>query len=126
MRKTRFTEEQIIATLKEVESGGKVQDVIRKRGITEQTYYRWKNKYGGMEVSDAKKLRALEMKTQAEADGRRAGVGHPDAESRECKKMVKPVAYRQAAGFLQSTFDVSQRRACRTLGMTLLLCRYRS
>lgn len=60
MRKSRFTEEQIIATLKEVEQGTRVQDVIRKRGITEQTYYRWKSKYGGMEVSDAKKLRALE------------------------------------------------------------------
>jgi len=46
--------------LKEVDAGAKVQDVVRKLGITEQTYYRWKSKYGGMEVSDAKKLRALE------------------------------------------------------------------
>ena len=60
MRKSRFTEEQIIATLKQVESGAKVHDVIRKMGVTEQTYYRWKKKYGGMEVSDAKKLKALE------------------------------------------------------------------
>jgi putative transposase len=60
MRKSRFTEEQIIATLKQVEAGAKVQDVIRKLGVTEQTYYRWKKKYGGMEVNDAKKLKALE------------------------------------------------------------------
>jgi putative transposase len=60
MKKSRYTEEQIIATLREVDAGAKVQDVIRKLGITEQTYYRWKAKYGGMEVSDAKKLRALE------------------------------------------------------------------
>jgi putative transposase len=46
--------------LKEVDAGAKVQDVVRKLGITEQTYYRWKTKFGGMEVSDAKKLRALE------------------------------------------------------------------
>jgi putative transposase len=46
--------------LKEVDAGGKVQDVIRKLGISEQMYYRWKAKYGGMEVSNAKKLRALE------------------------------------------------------------------
>jgi putative transposase len=60
MKKSRYTEEQIIATLKEVDAGAKVQDVIRKLGVTEQTYYRWKAKYGGMEVSDAKKLKALE------------------------------------------------------------------
>jgi putative transposase len=60
MKKSRYTEEQIIGVLKEVDAGAKVQDVVRKLGITEQTYYRWKAKYGGMEVSDAKKLRALE------------------------------------------------------------------
>lgn len=60
MKRSRFTEEQIIATLKQVEAGTKVQDVVRKLGVTEQTYYRWKAKYGGMEASDAKKLRALE------------------------------------------------------------------
>ena len=60
MKKSRYTEEQIIAVLKEVEAGAKLQDVVRRLGVTEQTYYRWKAKYGGMEVSDAKKLRALE------------------------------------------------------------------
>jgi putative transposase len=60
MRKSRFTEEQIIATLKQVDAGAKLQDVVRKLGVTEQTYYRWKAKFGGMEVSDARKLRALE------------------------------------------------------------------
>lgn len=60
MKKSRYTEEKIIAVLKEVDAGAKVQDVVRKLGISEQTYYRWKAKYGGMEVSEAKKLRALE------------------------------------------------------------------
>jgi putative transposase len=60
MKKSRHTEEQIIAVLKEVDAGAKVQDVVRRLGVTEQTYYRWKAKYGGMEVSDAKKLKALE------------------------------------------------------------------
>lgn len=60
MKKSRYTEEQIIATLKQVDAGAKVQDVIRKLGIAEQTYYRWKSKFGGMEVSNAKKLRAME------------------------------------------------------------------
>jgi putative transposase len=60
MKKSRYKEEQIIAVLKEVDAGAKLQDVVRRMGISEQTYYRWKAKYGGMEVSDAKKLRALE------------------------------------------------------------------
>ena len=46
--------------LKEVDAGAKLQDVVRRLGVSEQTYYRWKAKYGGMEVSDAKKLKALE------------------------------------------------------------------
>ena len=60
MKKSRYKEEQIIAVLKEVDAGAKLQDVVRRLGISEQTYYRWKSKFGGMEVSDAKKLRSLE------------------------------------------------------------------
>ena len=60
MKKSRNKEEQIIAVLKEVDAGAKLQDVVRRLGVSEQTYYRWKAKYGGMEVSDAKKLKSLE------------------------------------------------------------------
>lgn len=58
--KNRFTEEQIIGVLKEVEVGMKVAEVCRKHGISEATYYNWKAKFGGMTVSDAKRLKALE------------------------------------------------------------------
>jgi len=60
MRKTRHSEEQIIGILKEAAAGVKVADLIRKHGISEQTFYRWKSKYGGMEVNEAKRLRVLE------------------------------------------------------------------
>ena len=60
MKRSRFTEEQIIGMLKEHESGIKVADICRKHGISDATFYKYKSKYGGMEVSDAKRLKALE------------------------------------------------------------------
>jgi putative transposase len=60
MKRKRFTEEQIITILKENEAGSTVVDLARHHGAAENTIYRWKSKYGGMEVSDAKRLRALE------------------------------------------------------------------
>ncbi len=61
MKAKRFTEEQIIGVLKEAEAGAKVPELCRKHGVAEVTFYRWKAKFGGMEISDAKKLKALEL-----------------------------------------------------------------
>ena len=60
MRKSRFSEDQIIAILKESEGGVETGELCRRHGIARACFYRWKNKYGGMEVSEAKRLRALE------------------------------------------------------------------
>ena len=60
MKKARLTEEQIIGILQEHEAGAKAGDIARKHGISEATLYNWKAKFGGMDASDAKRLRALE------------------------------------------------------------------
>jgi len=60
MKRSKFTEEQIAFALKQAELGTPVSEVIRKMGITEQTYYRWKKKYGGLGTSELRRLRQLE------------------------------------------------------------------
>jgi len=60
MKRARFSEEQIIAVLREQEAGAKTAEVCRKHGVSEATFYKWKAKYGGMEVSDVRRLRVLE------------------------------------------------------------------
>ena len=60
MKRSRFSEEQIIGILKEHQAGLSAAELCRKHGVSEATFYKWRSKYGGMEVSDAKRLKALE------------------------------------------------------------------
>jgi len=60
MKKSRFTEQQIVAIIKESEAGAKTADLCRKYGVSAASFYKWKAKYGGMEVSDVVKMRTLE------------------------------------------------------------------
>ena len=60
MKRARFSEEQIIGILKAAEVAGNIRSVCREHNLTEQTFYRWRRKYGGMEISEAKKLREFE------------------------------------------------------------------
>jgi putative transposase len=60
MRRSRFSEQQIVGILKEQETGAQTGDLCRRHGISEQTFYTWKKKYGGMDVSEARRLKQLE------------------------------------------------------------------
>lgn len=60
MKKTRFTEEQIVGALKQAEAGMKVAEVCRQIGVSQHTFYYWRRKYGGLEINEAKRLRELE------------------------------------------------------------------
>ena len=64
MKRTRFTDEQIVKILKLQENGLKVTEICRQNGISEQTFYRWKSKYGGMSVSEMKRLKELETENR--------------------------------------------------------------
>ena len=69
MKGKRHSEEQIIQILKQSEAGLKTVDICRQAGISEQTFYRWKSKYGGLEASDAKRLRQLEDESSVSTEG---------------------------------------------------------
>ena len=97
MKRSRFSEEQIIGILKEHQAGLSAQDLCRKHGISDATFYKWRSKYGGMDISDARRLKALEeenrklKKLLAESDAR---CGHTQRDAR--KKLLTPRARRTA------------------------------
>ena len=64
MKRTRYTEEQIVYCLKQAEAGVPIREIIRKYGISEQTYYRWKRQYGGLDVSELRRLKELETENR--------------------------------------------------------------
>jgi putative transposase len=117
MKRARFTEEQIIGVLKEHEAGAKTADLARKHGVSEATLYNWKAKYGGMDVSEAKRLKQLEgRERQTEEAFGRADVGCSRAPRASVKKMVGPVAKREGVAHLQAVMGLSERRACSIVG----------
>ena len=104
--KRRFTEEQIIGILREQEAGAAVQEITRRHGISEQNFYRWKSKYGGMEASDARHLKELEAENaklkrllaEAHLDNAASKASHSDG--REARPAESGEASRQSeSGF---------------------------
>src|SRR5271169_5742620 len=107
MKRARFTEDQIIGMLKEHEAGAKTVDLARKHGVSEATLYNWKAKYGGMDVSEAKRLKQLED------------------ENAKLKKLLAEQML-DAAAHLRATRRLSERRACSIVSADRKTVRYRS
>ncbi|MFC3615139.1 IS3 family transposase [Lutimaribacter marinistellae] len=118
MKRSRFSEEQIIAILKQQESGVATADVCREHGISSATFYKWKAKFGGLEVSDARRLKALEDENtklkKLLAEQMLDNAMLKDVASR---KLVTPGVKREAVAHVCTAHQVSQRRACSVLGV---------
>ncbi|WP_447952324.1 IS3 family transposase [Sphingopyxis chilensis] len=127
MKRTRFSEEQIIGVLKEAEAGAKTGDLARRHGVSEATIYNWKSKYGGLEVSDARRLKELESEN-AKLKRLLADAMLDQAALKDLlnKKVLTPAAKREAVAHLQACHGMSERRACRVIDADRRSVRYRS
>ncbi|WP_143514690.1 IS3 family transposase [Primorskyibacter flagellatus] len=127
MKRTRYTDEQIISILTEHEAGAKCADLCRKHGMSEGTFYAWKAKFSGMTVSDAKRLKTLEDEN-AKLKKLLAEQMLDAAAMKELlgKKMVGPAVKREAVAHLRTRLGLSERRACTIVGADRKMIRYQS
>ena len=126
MKRSRFSEEQIIGILKEHEAGVSVADVCRKHGVSDASIYKWKAKFGGMDVSEAKRLKTLEDENTAEAHAGRRDAGQRGAERSPGKEVVTPASERKAVAHLMNGHGMSERRACKAIGSCRMTMRYKT
>ena len=125
MRKRRFTEEQIIKVLKEHAAGLSAGELCRKYGISDATFYKWRSRYGGMEISDARKLEGPGgREPQAEEAIGGDDAGCIDAQGHARKKLLTPSLRRHAVTWAIREKGYSQRRACRLVGLHPKTYRY--
>ncbi len=131
MKRSRFSDEQIIAIVKEQEAGMATAEVCRRR-ISGATFYKWKSKYGGLEVSEAKRLRSLQdenaklKKLLAEAMLDIAVLKDISAKNGDARREPQRRASvnRNAVAHARETFGLSERRACSLMGVARRVVRY--
>jgi hypothetical protein len=104
-----------------------VKDVCREIGVAENTYYRWKSKYGGMSVSDARPLeRTRGRESSSESGGGRADAGQAGIQGRVVEKRLTPATRREAVIRIRDRFGLSERRACDLVGIGRSTMRYQA
>ncbi|MBO9398116.1 IS3 family transposase [Shimia sp. R9_2] len=126
-KRSRFSEEQIIGILKEHQAGLGAKELCRKHGISDATFYKWRSKYGGMEVSDARRLKTLESEN-AKLKKMLAEQMMDVATLKEMlgKKLLRPGSRRNAVNWAMKTKGHNQRRACALAGIDPRVYRRRS
>ncbi|WP_259259048.1 MULTISPECIES: IS3 family transposase [Bradyrhizobium] len=127
MKRSRFSEEQIIGILKEHEAGVSVADLCRKHGVSDASIYKWKAKFGGMEVSEAKRLKTLEDEnTRLKRLLAHSMLDNAALKDPLGKEVVTPAAKRKAVAHLVAAHGMSERRACKAIGCCRMTMRYRT
>ena len=127
MKRSKFSEEQIIYAIKQVEVGVPIAQLCRKYGISQQTFYRWRNKYGGLAASELKRLKELEREnTQLKKLVADLSLDKQILAGGVGKKRLKPARKRQLVGRAQDRYQVSERRACGLMQIQRSSHRYRS
>jgi putative transposase len=126
MKRSRFTEDMIIGILKEQEAGVPVADLCQKHGVSNASIYKWKAKYAGMDVSEAKRLKGLEDENARLKKLLADAMLDNSALKDLLRKMVTPAAERDAVAHLQTAYRMSERRACQLLGCCRMTMRYQA
>ncbi|WP_340672740.1 IS3 family transposase [Bradyrhizobium ottawaense] len=127
MKRSRFSDEQIIGILKEHEAGVSVADLCRKHGVSDASIYKWKAKFGGLEVSEAKRLKTLEDEnTRLKRLLADAMLDNAALKDLPGKEVVTPAAKRKAVAHLVAAHGMSERRACKAIGCCRMTMRYQT
>ncbi|MDP6725543.1 MAG: IS3 family transposase [Arenicellales bacterium] len=125
MRKSRYTETQIVRILKEVEGGRQVKEICREYGISDATYYNWKAKYGGMDASDIRKLKELEDENRRlKQMYANLSLEHEALKDVVNKKALGPAEKRELADYMKEEHKLSARAACRALDLSRTVYAY--
>jgi len=118
MTRTKYTQEQILGVLKEADAGTALPEILRKHGIGQDAFYRWKRLYGGLQREELVRVRALEEgNKRLKARDCRPGAEHPPLARQAGKTLVTAAARRAVVAEWRAVARLSERRACRFLGV---------
>ncbi|MBK6457738.1 MAG: transposase [Gemmatimonadetes bacterium] len=116
MRTSKFTDEQIVAALRQAEAGTPAVDICRKLGVTETTFYRWKRRFGDLGVTEVREPAAARRESAVEVAGGGVVARQDDSARGAQAKVVTPTAKRELVAWAAEAYQLSTRRACHATG----------